>query len=71
MFDVLRHASVAVCLYRETARRKDEVMAAAAGDFEIEDAPSSFKSEAWQHFGFPKSTNEKGENITTGDELHK
>lgn len=38
-------------------------MAAAGEDFEIEDAPSCFKSDVWQHFGFPKSENEKGGKI--------
>lgn len=28
------------------------------------DAPFCFKSEVWQHFGFPKSENEKGEKMT-------
>lgn len=30
---------------------------------QLEDAPSSFKSEAWQHFGFPMTINENGESI--------
>ena len=31
---------------------------------EIVDAPTSFKSDVWEHFGFPKTVNDKGEKIT-------
>ena len=34
------------------------------GEFEIEDAPSCFKSEVWHHFGFPVSRNKNGERVT-------
>lgn len=30
-------------------------------DVDIEEAPSSFKSEVWWHFGFPKTKNDSGE----------
>lgn len=33
-------------------------------DVDVEDAPSSFKSEVWQHFDFPKTKNETGEVVT-------
>ena len=38
--------------------------AASVDDVDIEDAPNSFKSDVWRHFGFPKTKNEKGEVVT-------
>lgn len=32
--------------------------------WEIGDAPASFKSGVWNHFGFPVSRHEEGENVT-------
>jgi len=36
-------------------------MATVGNNFEIEDAPSSFKSPVWRHFGFSIYTNTTGE----------
>ncbi|XP_057186792.1 E3 SUMO-protein ligase ZBED1-like [Triplophysa rosa] len=36
-------------------------MATMSVDVDIEEAPSSFKSEVWLHFGFPKTKNDRGE----------
>lgn len=47
----------------ETAWQHQDGMAVAAGDIEIEDAPSSVKSEAWQCFGFVKSENNNGKKV--------
>lgn len=32
--------------------------------FEISEAPATFRSDMWKHFGFPVSRNEKGEKVT-------
>lgn len=56
---VRRHTSLTSVA---VSRRK--AMAAAGEDFKVQDAPSCFKLEVWQHFGFPKSENEMGEKIT-------
>ena len=39
-------------------------MATIGNNFEIEDAPSGFKSPVWRHFGFPIYTNTTGEKWT-------
>ncbi|XP_016355543.1 zinc finger BED domain-containing protein 1 [Sinocyclocheilus anshuiensis] len=36
-------------------------MATTSVDVDIEEAPSSFKSEVWRHFGFPKTKNDSGD----------
>lgn len=38
--------------------------AASVDDVDVEDAPTSFKSDVWRHFGFPKIKNESGEVVT-------
>ncbi len=35
-----------------------------SGETEIEDAPSSYKSDVWQHFGFPVTRHDDGKKIT-------
>uniref|UniRef100_A0A9J7Y5E2 BED-type domain-containing protein n=1 Tax=Cyprinus carpio carpio TaxID=630221 RepID=A0A9J7Y5E2_CYPCA len=40
------------------------MVAASVDDVDVEDAPTSFKSDVWQHFGFPKIKNESGEVVT-------
>ncbi len=35
-----------------------------SGETEIEDAPSSYKSDVWQHFGFPVTRQDDGKKIT-------
>ena len=47
-----------------TGHRTREDMATIGNNFEIEDAPSGFKSPVWNHFGFPIYTNTTSEKWT-------
>lgn len=62
------HPVLSACLYGSSRRVK--VVDTASGEGKAKDKPSetvdaaaSFKSDVWEHFGFPVSRNEKGEKV--------
>uniref|UniRef100_A0A8C4NYV4 Abraxas 1, BRCA1 A complex subunit n=1 Tax=Dicentrarchus labrax TaxID=13489 RepID=A0A8C4NYV4_DICLA len=52
-----------VCFNRLYGAQRED-LATVGNNFEIEDAPSGFKSPVWRHFGFPIYTNTTGEKWT-------